>query len=171
MRGICDWLQNIAPLLFFLLIVSVSSQCSKECQDIYQYFIQYYDIEIDTQNCYLYALSADWLGGRYRYGGRDCEGIDCSGLVKEIFRGTHQIELEGSSENLFHQCVPITFEEELCPGDLLFFKIRKGRISHVGIYLGNGKFIHSSTQAGVIISSLSEPYYRTHFYAAGRLRR
>ena len=54
-------------------------------------------------------------------------------------------------------------------GDLLFFKIRKGQISHVGIYLQNGKFAHATTQAGVIISDLSEPYYKKYFFKAACL--
>ena len=52
---------------------------------------------------------------------------------------------------------------------ILFFKIRKGQISHVGIYLGNNKFAHASVKTGVIISSLDEPYYKKYFYKGGEV--
>jgi hypothetical protein len=56
----------------------------------------------------------------------------------------------------------------LAMGDLVFFKIKKGRISHVGVYLGNDKFVHSSTRRGVIISDLNELYYKRTFFTGGR---
>ena len=56
-------------------------------------------------------------------------------------------------------------------GDLVFFATKKGgsRVGHVGIYIGDGEFIHSSSSRGVIVSNLSEPYYKSHFYSAGRV--
>jgi len=53
-------------------------------------------------------------------------------------------------------------------GDLVFFKIKKKRISHIGIYLGNNKFAHASVKNGVIISDMDEPYYQKRFYSGGR---
>jgi lipoprotein Spr len=54
-------------------------------------------------------------------------------------------------------------------GDLVFFKIKKNRISHVGVYLGNNKFAHSAVKGGVRIDSLDTPYYKKTFYKGGRL--
>lgn len=56
-------------------------------------------------------------------------------------------------------------------GDLVFFATKKGgnRVGHVGIYMGDGEFIHSSSSRGVIVSNLSEPYYTSHFHSAGRV--
>jgi murein DD-endopeptidase / murein LD-carboxypeptidase len=54
-------------------------------------------------------------------------------------------------------------------GDLVFFKIKKNIISHVGIYLGNGKFAHASMHSGIIVSDLDEPYYKKYFYKATRV--
>ena len=59
---------------------------------------------------------------------------------------------------------------EIRPGDLVFFRIDSAKPSHVGIYMGKGRFIHSSTSAGVIVSNLREDYYRKHFYAYRRIR-
>ncbi len=58
---------------------------------------------------------------------------------------------------------------DLKEGDFVFIKIRKGQISHVGIYLGNNKFAHASVKTGVIISDLDEPYYKKYFYRGGRI--
>ena len=58
-------------------------------------------------------------------------------------------------------------------GDLVFFSSRKSRrkVAHVGIYLKDGKFVHASTSQGVIVSSLNEPYYRTHWISGGKVRK
>jgi lipoprotein Spr len=55
-------------------------------------------------------------------------------------------------------------------GDLVFFNIDAGRISHVGIYLQNNKFVHASTKRGVVINDLNEPYYKKYFVRSGRVK-
>ena len=79
-------------------------------------------------------------------------------------------DLARSSRSIFPQCEPLTSKSELQEGDLLFFKIWKGVISHVAIYLQNGKFIHAAVHGGVRIDSLDQPYYKKYFYKAGRLK-
>lgn len=116
----------------------------------------------------LYENICTWLGTPYRYSGNDKNGIDCSGFVAEIFSQTFNIHLEGSAKDFYEKVEPVK-ERDLQEGDLVFFKIRRKRISHVGIYLGNNKFIHSSTQRGVVISDLADPYYEKYFYKGGRL--
>ncbi|REJ84855.1 MAG: glycoside hydrolase [Bacteroidetes bacterium] len=118
----------------------------------------------------LYYNIGDWMGTPYKYSGKSKSGIDCSGFVCKMLNESYNIPISGSSRDLFDQ-VKVVNTSELKEGDLVFFKIRKGRISHVGIYLGNGKFAHSSTTRGVIISDLSENYYDRHFYKAGRLKK
>jgi lipoprotein Spr len=58
--------------------------------------------------------------------------------------------------------------QALQEGDMVFFKIKRNRISHIGLYLGSHKFLHATTRAGVIISDLDEPYYRKRYFGAGR---
>ena len=119
-------------------------------------------------NPYLYYQVYDWLGTRYKYSGNSKKGIDCSGFVSEMYRNTYCIHLNGSSGSIFTQVTPVE-KVELREGDILFFKIRKKQISHVGVYLGNNKFAHASVHSGVIVSDLDEAYYKKYFYKGRRL--
>ncbi len=117
----------------------------------------------------LYETVSDWLGTPYTYSGKSMNGIDCSGFVSMLYNKVFQHPLNGSSSEMFTQSKPIR-REELKEGDLVFFKIHKRRISHVGIYLGSNKFAHASTRNGVIVSDLDEPYYKKYFVKGGRVR-
>lgn len=115
----------------------------------------------------LYIELDQWLGTPHRRGGR--RGIDCSGLVKIVYRSVFGMELQGSSQDLSRRAEPIAVEE-LREGDLVFFRTRhQSRIDHVGIFLAGGKFIHTSSSQGVIVSGLEERYYTRTFVHAGRL--
>ena len=107
----------------------------------------------------------------YRYAGITGEGLDCSGLVYVSFRDALRIEVPRSSAGLHTWTVEIPFEEAE-PGDLLFFRTTgTERITHVGIYTGDRRFIHSASQGavtGVLYSSLDEPYWFGNFAGAGR---
>jgi murein DD-endopeptidase / murein LD-carboxypeptidase len=118
---------------------------------------------------YLYYQVHDWVGTRYQYAGHTKKGIDCSGFVAEMYRSVYCIKLSGGSRDLFPQ-VDTVPRAELQEGDILFFKIRKGQISHVGVYLGNDKFAHASVHSGVVVSDLKEEYYKKYFFAGGRLK-
>ena len=111
-----------------------------------------------------------WYKTCYRYGGDSNKGIDCSHFVNMLYEKIYGHRLNNSSGSIFTQCKALKkgFEEAV-EGDLVFFRIKKKRISHVAIYLQNGKFAHATTQAGVIISDFNEPYYKRHFYKVGRI--
>lgn len=127
-----------------------------------------YDLSY-VSNPRLYDNVGQWMGTPYKYAGHGKNGIDCSGLVCRIINDSYNIPIAGSSRELFKQTEKIN-KNDLQEGDLVFFKIRKGRISHVGVYLGKNKFAHASTSLGVIVSDLNEPYYQKYFYSGGRLR-
>jgi lipoprotein Spr len=61
-------------------------------------------------------------------------------------------------------------KSQLREGDLVFFKIRKRRVSHVGVYLSHNRFIHASVHDGVVISDLDEPYYKKYFFKGGKVK-
>lgn len=113
------------------------------------------------------ALS--YRGTRYRFGGTSRNGIDCSGLTMSVCRRWGLL-LPRTSTAQFHRGTPVHCPD-LKPGDLVFFKgTYKRGISHVGIYIGEGRFIHAAGRGkGVIVSSLNEPYYRRHLAGARRL--
>ncbi len=121
-----------------------------------------------AQSPYLYYQVYDWVGTRYKYSGNSKKGIDCSGFVSEVYKNTYCIDINGSSGSIFTQVKPVD-KTELKEGDILFFKIRKNQISHVGVYLGNNKFAHASVHSGVTVSDLDERYYKKYFYKGGRL--
>lgn len=104
----------------------------------------------------------------YRWGGTTSNGIDCSAFVQTVFRNALGIELPRTS------IMQSTVGEEvdrsnLRFGDLVFFNTLGRRISHVGIYLGESYFAHSSSSGGVKVSSLNEDYYNRKFVTARRV--
>ena len=115
----------------------------------------------------LYKTFYEWLGVPYRYAGSTRKGVDCSGLIKIIYREVYNLELKGSASAIYSRCTPIR-QEDLQEGDLVFFKINKPRISHIGLYLQDGYFVHASVSRGVMINNLSEKYYKKYYFSSGR---
>ena len=116
----------------------------------------------------MYQTIYEWLGTPYRYSGDCKEGVDCSGFVCMLYNESFGIKLAQTSADIFKETKPLK-KSALKEGDLVFFKIKKKRISHVGVYVGNNKFVHASVQNGVIISDLDEAYYKKYFYKGGRV--
>lgn len=108
-----------------------------------------------------------WLGTPYKYGGNDTRGIDCSGLVLQVYQRALSIDLPRNSRAQHDFCSP-SGGEVLVPGDLLFFATGKdrNRVSHVGIYVGGNNMIHASASKGVIVSDFTAPYYQRTFAGA-----
>lgn len=115
----------------------------------------------------LYAQYSQWRNTKYQLGGLGRNGIDCSGLVHVTFKTKLGIVLPRSTEFQAELGQDID-KNQLRAGDLVFFKTGiTGR--HVGVYLEDGRFLHASTKQGVIISRLSEPYWKSTYWKAKRL--
>ena len=115
--------------------------------------------------------SVKYLGTPYRYSGVSAAGLDCSGLIYLGFRDALGVSLPRSASGLYSWTVRINIEKAQ-PGDMLFFRtgITKN-ITHVGLFLGDRRFIHSASSGsntGVIYSSLDEPYWARNYAGAGR---
>lgn len=123
----------------------------------------------DIANIELYKFIDEWMGVPYKYGGKTKEGIDCSDLTVILCKTIYNKTIEVPTTKIYSQCKPIDLKE-VQEGDLVFFKIDANKISHVGVYLQNNKFIHASTKKGVIINDLDEPYYKKYFYTAARIK-
>ena len=154
---------TIAFLLIPCLIFSQTKRVA-----LNKYF-SYYHLSVDSaETPNLYYQVYNWIGAKYKYSGDTKKGIDCSGFTTEIYKHVYCIELTGGSGDIYKHVTPIN-KMDLKEGDLVFFKIYKGRISHVGIFLGKNKFVHATTQHGVIISDLNEDYYKKYYFKAGRI--
>lgn len=122
-----------------------------------------------SQDLLLYALSLN--GTAYKYGGRSADsGFDCSGFVAHVFRQAAGLVLPHNALAISQNGEQIT-KTELKPGDLVFFNTLRRAFSHVGIYLGDNRFIHasSSSSGDVMVSDLTEKYWSKRFNGARRL--
>jgi len=149
----------------------VSSDAEQNNLELCYRFSRLLNCEVDTlTNPVLYQTVYEWLGTPYKYSGDCREGIDCSGFVCMLYQKVFGIELAQSSADIYKEVKPLK-KNMLHEGDLVFFKIKKRRVSHVGIYIANNKFAHASVQNGVIISDLDEPYYKKYFYKGGKVNK
>ncbi len=110
-----------------------------------------------------------FLGVPYVFGGSTPRGFDCSGFVQYVYR-LNGIKTPRMAHHQYYAGTPIP-KSQLRPGDLVFFETYTKGISHVGIYIGNGKFIHASSSGHVKISSLNQPYYKSRYRGAARYYR
>lgn len=114
----------------------------------------------------LIAYAYTYLGTPYVYGGSSYSGTDCSGFTMAVFAKFGYSLSHGASDQ-YYAATSVSSEERQA-GDLVFFDTFGG-ISHVGIYLGGGQFIHASSSGGVKVNSLYESYYAACYLGAGRI--
>lgn len=108
-----------------------------------------------------------WRGTPYRFGGSSQRGIDCSGFVVVTFRDVFGLQLPRTTDLLSRTGRSIP-PDQLSSGDLVFFRTGRAQ-KHVGIYIGNGKFMHASSSRGVTASSLHSPYWSKAFRQSRRI--
>ena len=111
-----------------------------------------------------------WLGTPHRDGGTSKNGTDCSYFVQSVYQEAYGITLNRNSRAMYEEDVQSIRKEDLREGDLVFFDINGDGISHVGIYLRKDLFVHASSSRGVIVESLTSPYFRKNYAGSGRVR-
>ncbi|MDQ6780278.1 MAG: NlpC/P60 family protein [Candidatus Eremiobacteraeota bacterium] len=107
-----------------------------------------------------------FLGVPYAWGGTSFAGVDCSGFVQTVFR-RNGIELPRTADAQY-EVGHLVAQNRLQPGDLVFFQTYAAGASHVGIYVGAGRFVHASSSSGVRVDSLTEAYYASRYLGARR---
>lgn len=125
-------------------------------------------IKGDRREVVLYALGL--LGVNYQFGGTNPEaGVDCSGMVGFIYKNALGVQLPRTAADIAKIAHPIA-RHRLQAGDFVFFNTMNRRHSHIGIYLGDNKFIHApSSKSHVKVESLDMPYFASRFERAGTI--
>lgn len=126
------------------------------------------DSRHDPRHARAADIAVDMAGKPYWYGGAGPQGFDCSGLVYYSYRRAG-LALPRNTEGQ-REAVRRVARHELKKGDLVFFNQEGKRFSHVGLYLGNGNFVHApSSGKRVRVDQFDDPYWRRHFAGAGRV--
>ncbi|GGH67692.1 lipoprotein Spr [Filimonas zeae] len=111
-----------------------------------------------------------WWGTRYCLGGNTQNCVDCSGFTLAVMRDVYGATVPRTAQEQYDQSNRIDMED-LKEGDYVFFHTSGRKISHVGIYLFNNKFVHASTSNGVMVSDLNDAYWKPRYRGAGRVSR
>lgn len=119
-------------------------------------------------NAKLINFLEEWYGTPYQFGGDSKKGVDCSAFSCAMMSDVYNISLPRTAREQYKEGVRVS-KSDLKQGDLVFFNT-SGGISHVGVFLGNQKFVHASTSSGVMISDLDEAYFKRRYVGATRIR-
>ncbi len=125
----------------------------------------------DINNYPLYRFIDEWYGTRYRYGGADNSGIDCSAFSQKLYDKVYGVDIKRTARQQHRSCERSKNRDDADEGDLVFFRIHHILVSHVGVYLANGYFVHASRSQGVVISNLNTRYWQKRFAGCGKVQK
>lgn len=161
-------IKQISGLFISLVILSGCSTFPKSAPNTLQY--SHFGVDMgnsqQVQEQLLTQLD-EWQGVPHRLGGLSRQGIDCSGFVHLVFAQEFGIKIPRTTEYQMLKGVVID-QDELIPGDLVFF-ITGYDQRHVGIYMGDNQFMHTSSSRGVMTSELDNPYWKNVYWHARRV--
>jgi cell wall-associated NlpC family hydrolase len=134
------------------------------------YSIKFISLTLEIQDNMMAEIN-EWLNTRYKWGGKSENGIDCSGFTSMIFERVLGLQIPRSSVEQMKFGTPIESISDLQFGDLVFFKSGRRNPGHVGIYIGEGLFAHSSSyqKRGVVTSTLTDGNYLKRYVGARRI--
>ena len=132
--------------------------------------ITFLDLITNTIAHEVLASAMSLEGIKYKYGGASpATGFDCSGFVNYVYNKAANLKLPRTAKGISRFGENVS-KDELVPGDLVFFNTAKRAFSHVGIYIGDGNFIHAPSRGGVVrVESMQSGYWETRFNGAKRL--
>ncbi|MDE7375256.1 MAG: C40 family peptidase [Muribaculaceae bacterium] len=163
---------RISLMLMTLMAIVCSCGTSKRAQqsteDAIISDLQGLLIEQGTCERLLLTEAFGWQGTPYKSGGTTRRGVDCSGFVMQTYVNSLGIKLPRTSAAQAKFCKKIK-KKDMVPGDLVFFNTSGKDVSHVGIYIGQDRFIHASSSKGVIVSHLDQEYWHKRLVQCGRV--
>jgi cell wall-associated NlpC family hydrolase len=109
-----------------------------------------------------------WWGTKYCLGGSTKNCVDCSAFTQSVLRDVYNVEMPRTAQEQYEATERIELED-LKEGDLVFFYTSGRRISHVGVYIMNNKFVHAAVSQGVSVSDLNDSYWKQRYRGAGRI--
>lgn len=161
-------------LLFFItILVGCSSARRLEKKEHHRVYSALGLEESRKDNYALYKEVSIWLNTPHVNGGTSRSGVDCSGLVYMVYKNVYATTLERNSTNMLKKNCRKIRMSRLREGDLVFFNTAgkgKASVNHVGIYLKDKKFVHTSTSRGVMVSCLEEDYFDKTWVCGGRVK-
>lgn len=159
------------PLIFLALLMMSgchpARRVAKAPQGFYEEHARILKMPLTgRENPVLIREVSSWMGTPYVFGGITRKGADCSGFALSVYQKIYGLQLPRTAQGMARRARRVS-RRDLLEGHLVFFRTDPDRISHVGIYLGEGYFIHVSSSKGVMVSHLDEPYFSRTFAHGG----
>jgi cell wall-associated NlpC family hydrolase len=161
---------RVAAILTLYVIIngcSVSKKSTEKKSNVTSSFEKKFGcpIPVNSNEKFLNEVS-EWLGTPYKYGGTNKNGVDCSGFVQAVYKIVFNKIVEHNSFEIYKKAKKLN-ELKVQQGDLVFFKISKNRVDHIGMVIYQNYFVHASTKKGVIVNDVNQTYYKEKFVSYG----
>lgn len=166
------WMTLLAAVLLLNACASKRGRQHRLSQEEQQLLKKYTELtagEVGKKDIELYRFIDQWWGVPHKVGGLDSSGIDCSGFMFRLYAEVYAKKVARTTDGLLKQSNPCD-TADLVTGDLVFIVFQgRQKVSHVGVYLQNGRFAHASTSKGVRVDYMRDTYYRRQQFIGGKL--